>query len=142
MISARRHAFFTKHPSLKKQSPMVWRIVGTYNNQLAYNKFAVFALVSSLLVPNAAKLFRETRKYEKDWKRIKQRTQRNLLRDERLSREESRRIDRLTDALLKSLRPEQHQGVQSFHRRIGSASRVQTGRDEFVFAPTFRRRAT
>ena len=71
---ARRHGFFSKHSSLKKQSPMVWRIVLTYNDQLAYNKFAVFALASSSLVPNAAELFRQTRKDER-WDRKKQRIQ-------------------------------------------------------------------
>ena len=71
---ARRHGFFTKYPSLKKQSLMVWQIVGTYDNKLAYNKFTVFALTSSLLVPDAAKLFRQTRKDER-WDRKKQRIQ-------------------------------------------------------------------
>jgi hypothetical protein len=70
----RRHGLFTKHPSLKKQSPMVWRIVGTYDSKLAYNKFTVFALTSSLFVPDAAKLFRQTRKEER-WDRKKQRLQ-------------------------------------------------------------------
>lgn len=56
------------------RSAALWSITGTYNNQLAYNKFAVFALVSSLLVPNAAKLFRQTRKDER-WDRKKQRLQ-------------------------------------------------------------------
>jgi hypothetical protein len=67
----RRVRSSTKHPSLKRQSLMVWQIVGTYDNELAYNKFAVFALTSSLLVPDAAKLFRQTRKDEQ-WDRKKQ----------------------------------------------------------------------
>jgi hypothetical protein len=101
-LNRRRHGFFGKHPSLRKQSPLVWRITGTYNDQLAHDKFAVFALVSSLLGADAAKLFRQARKDESAKKRNKRRAERIRLRDERRIKQEKYRIDKLNKALLQS----------------------------------------
>lgn len=77
-----------------------------FEDPLAYNKFVVFALVSSLLVPNAGKLFRRTLLDE----RFGQRSQRLSQRDRRKEKQFDRRTDKIVSALLASLRPERHEG--------------------------------
>jgi hypothetical protein len=77
-----------------------------FEDPLAYNKFVVFALVSSLLIPNAAKLFRQTLQQERFYKR----SQRLAQRDRRNKKRFDRRTDKLVSALLESLRPEEHKG--------------------------------
>ena len=81
-----------------------------FEDPLAYNKFVVFALVSSLLVPNAAKLFRQSLQQERFYKNNNGRSQRLVQRDRRNKKQVDRRTDKLVSALLKSLRPERHQG--------------------------------
>jgi transposase-like protein len=105
-----RRQKFSKFSSLKKQSPMVWEIVGTYNSELAYSKFSTFAMVSVLLVPDALKLFRDARKKESYRKRSK----RLASHDGRVKQQENKRINKLVEALLLSLRKQKHEGGAVF----------------------------
>jgi hypothetical protein len=69
---------------LRKTSESLWRIIGTNNDTLAYNKFIVFALMSVLLVPRATKVFRRMLKNEHSEKRqrkMKSRLERELQRN-------------------------------------------------------------
>jgi hypothetical protein len=77
-----------------------------FEDPLALNKFVVFALVSSVLVPDAARRFRKALRRERDFRRF----QRLAARNERRARISNHRVNKLVSALLESLRPERHEG--------------------------------
>ena len=85
------------------RSATLWSITGTYSDVLARQKFAVFVLVCSVLVPNAAGLFRQTLRDERFQTNNRKRTQRILRRDKRQAQRENRGTNRLVAALLQSL---------------------------------------
>jgi len=71
-----------------------------YSDPLAYNKFVVFALVSSLVVPKAAKSFRRALRWDKNKRRIQSCPERNLSRALNEFRSGERRVRRLFDSFL------------------------------------------
>lgn len=81
-----------------------------FSDPLAYHKFCVFAFVSALLVPDAAKLFRRALQQERFGKNNDRRSRRLLQRDRQQKKQLYRRADRLVSALLASLRLEKHEG--------------------------------
>lgn len=94
----------------RRTSELLWSITGTYNDVLAHQKFAVFALVSSLLVPKSAKEFRRALKHEGFRKRRAQEFPCLLRSNARFDF----RLNKLTAALVKSLRPQRHDGGSVF----------------------------
>lgn len=94
----------------RRTSELLWSITGTHNDALAHQKFAVFALVCSLLVPNAAKAFHRALKHERFHKRKAQEFPRVLRSNARFNF----RLNKLADALVKSLRPQRHEGGSVF----------------------------
>jgi hypothetical protein len=77
-----------------------------FEDVLAFYKFVAFALVSSVLVPDAARRFRKAVQRERDYGRF----QRLAARSERRARNSNRRVNKLVSVLLTSLRPERHEG--------------------------------
>ena len=77
-----------------------------FDDPLAFYKFVAFALVSSVLVPDAARRFREAHQRERDARR----SERLAARSERRARNSDRRVNKLVSLLLTSLRPERHEG--------------------------------
>jgi hypothetical protein len=77
-----------------------------FDDPLAFYKFVAFALVSSVLVPDAARRFREAHQRERDARR----SERLAARSERRARNSDRRVNKLVSVLLTSLRPERHEG--------------------------------
>jgi hypothetical protein len=77
-----------------------------FEDPLAFNKFVAFALVSSVLVPDAARRFRKALKRERDSRRL----ERLAARSERGACDSNDRVNKLVSVLLASLRPERHEG--------------------------------
>jgi hypothetical protein len=103
-----------EEPPNRRPNSLLWSITGTYNDTLAFNKFAAFALVSALLVPTAAKQFRSALQDERFSRNNRQRSQRVSQRNRDSATRFNFRLNRLTAALLKSLRPERHEGGSIF----------------------------
>lgn len=95
-------------------SELLWSITGTYNDDLAQQKFAVFALVSSLLVPNAAQSFRRAIHNERLVRKRSRRSHRLSRKNRRTTAQFNLRVDRLASALVDSLRPQRHEGGMAF----------------------------
>ena len=113
--NVKRRSVRHKRSSLLSQSPLVWQIVGTNNDVLAYYKFATFALVASLLVSDAAKRFRQALKVERDARRAKRLFARLLVRDARQKKQFNKRLNKLVLALLRTLNPKLQWGEDERH---------------------------
>src|SRR6266852_3332596 len=83
-------------------SALIQHICGTAHEPTARNKFAVFALVACLLVPNAARQFRSTIRHEKlreKFERKEERLPRVIQRYTDSGRRASKKLDALMETL-------------------------------------------